>query len=289
MGHAVDVVIAWTYKETVELLKGATEIRRLYDLPLKLDRSEADRPRLSGEVYDAAVITYISSQIKPSVKRWFHARRTYEYSTAWLRVGDPGCVEGVARAAGWEGPLPAPFAVSSCRRFRLPRHTVALHPGCKPNWGFKRWHGFADLAAHLPRAAVIGTEADLATEGTYFSRWEWPPHVRILAGRLSLPDTAALLRQCALLVSNDSGLFHLAAAVGTRSLGIFGPTVPHREAMPGPHVFTMTKGLDCEPQCRRDRPAGRTACEHDIDCLRALTPAEVLERIRLIAPEVLRP
>jgi ADP-heptose:LPS heptosyltransferase len=244
---------------------------------------------LSREVYDAAVITYLSSRIKPSVKQWFRARRTYEFSNGWIRAGDPGCVAEVARAAGWEAPLPDAFAVSSRRRFRLRPHTVALHSGCKPGWGFKRWHGFAELATHLPRAVVIGTAADLEADGACFPRLKWPPHVRILAGRLSLPDTAALLRQCELLVSNDSGMFHLAAAVGARSLGIFGPTVPQREAMVSPNVFTITKGLDCEPQCRREWPAGRTACDRQIECLRALTPAEVLESLRCIAPEALEP
>jgi hypothetical protein len=287
----VDVVIGWTYRETLDLLRGIPEVRSVQGFPLRLDWERAAIPKLGGlrrRRYDAAAITYIASQIKPSVKQWFHARRTYEFSNAWVRVGDPGCVEGVARAAGWEGDLPKPVCAYSSRDFGLPAGTVALHPGCKPEWGFKRWHGFDKLAASFRSVVVVGSESDLQTGGTYFGPFEWPAHARIVAGELSLLDTAALLRQCALAVSNDSGMFHLAAAVGTRSLGVFGPTVPVREAMREPNVFTITKGLDCEPQCRRERPAGRSTCDREIECLRALTAGEVLDRVRGIAPEVSR-
>src|ERR1700742_3577660 len=45
-----------------------------------------------------------------------------------------------------------------------------------------------------------------------------------LVGRLSLPEIAAFLSRATLFVGNDSGLMHLAAAAGTPTLGLFGPT-----------------------------------------------------------------
>ena len=45
-----------------------------------------------------------------------------------------------------------------------------------------------------------------------------------LVGRLTLPEAAACLARCALFVGNDFGLMHLAAAAGTPTLGLFGPT-----------------------------------------------------------------
>ena len=45
-----------------------------------------------------------------------------------------------------------------------------------------------------------------------------------LCGRLTIPEAAACLARCALYVGNDSGLMHLAAASGTPTLGLFGPT-----------------------------------------------------------------
>jgi ADP-heptose:LPS heptosyltransferase len=52
-----------------------------------------------------------------------------------------------------------------------------------------------------------------------------------LCGTLTLPEAAACLARCALFVGNDSGLMHLAAASGTPTLGLFGPT-PAEEYAP---------------------------------------------------------
>src|SRR5256885_8051536 len=116
---------------------------------------------------------------------------------------------------GWEGAMPEPFANASSRRFDLPPGTIALHPGCKPDWPWKKWHGFGELARLFPNVAIVGTTEDLLTAGTYFHQpFVWPDHARVFIGQLDLPDTAALLRECAALVANDSGLMHLAAALG---------------------------------------------------------------------------
>ena len=50
------------------------------------------------------------------------------------------------------------------------------------------------------------------------------PEALDLTGRLQLPEVAAVMARCALFVGNDSGLMHLAAAAGTPTLGLFGPT-----------------------------------------------------------------
>src|SRR5208337_5007504 len=118
---------------------------------------------------------------------------------------------------------------SSNRKFDLPHGTVAIHPGCKPDWPWKRWHGFADLAGLFSNIVIVGTPEDLRTDNTYFEGlFMWPDHARNFVGKLGLRDTAALLRECAALISNDSGLMHLAAALGVPTFGIFGITSPQR-------------------------------------------------------------
>lgn len=57
-----------------------------------------------------------------------------------------------------------------------------------------------------------------------------------LAGRLTLTEAAAALARCALYVGNDSGLMHLAAAAGTPTVGLFGPSPPEEYAPCGPHA-----------------------------------------------------
>jgi heptosyltransferase-2 len=197
-----------------------------------------------------------------------------------MREGDMACVEKTARQLGWSGPLPRPFVRHSSRHFDLARGTVALHPGCKSGWPWKKWHGFEDIARLLPLVVLVGTPSDLSNENTYFGRsFCWPPHVRNFIGVLSLSDTAALLSQCSALISNDSGLMHIAAALGVPTFGIFGITSPRRECISLDNMLPITKGLPCEPGCRQ-RPWGRRDCEHHLRCLKTLTAREVLDKVR---------
>jgi ADP-heptose:LPS heptosyltransferase len=277
LGCEVDVLLVADYRGTAALLRGAPEIRRLFVVPSPWCRDGgADADGLDAARYDVAVATLLAAPHRGRVRadRWVAYDRAH-----WLRHGDTACAARAAAALGWTAPLPPPFVRHSGRAFDLAPGTVALHPGCKPGWGWKRWHGFPELAARFPDVALVGTDDDLRGGGTYFGALAaWPPQVRSFVGRLDLADTAALLAQSAALVSNDSGLLHVAAALETPAFGIFGITSPAREMMPLANAVAVTKGLPCEPACRR-RPWGRRDCEHHLECLRTLTPDEVADRV----------
>jgi glycosyltransferase involved in cell wall biosynthesis len=285
LGYEVDVLLAPDYPGTVELLEGAPEVRRLILVPGTASSSQEPRTEgLEETQYEVAVFTYWVRRLRARV--WAGRPLTFD-ARRWTAEGDTACVERVAREVGWTGEMPAPFAVHSGREFDdLAPGTIALHPGCKAGWPWKKWHGFPELAAELPHVVVVGTEEDRRTEGTYFGRpFEWPPHVRDLTGTLSLPDTAALLSRCAALVSNDSGLMHLGVALGIPVFGVFGITSPAREAIPAPNMLPVTKGLGCEPACRRQQ-WGRRDCHRHLECLRTLTGREVAERVRAALPQL---
>lgn len=109
------------------------------------------------------------------------------------------------------------------------KQLVALGPTA--NWSGKVWPAerfvalFRQLAPALPGAVpviVAGPgEAERAMAAPVLDAL---PGAIDLCGRLSLPGVAAALRRCALFVGNDSGLMHLAAAAGTPTLGLFGPS-----------------------------------------------------------------
>jgi len=283
LGYQVDVLLAPDYPDVVTLLEGAPEIRRLYTVPgpKASQPPQAPPPELRHEVYDVATFTVWSAPWQ----RFVRARQTFAFAPSqWLQEGDSACVAYIARAVGWNDPLPAPFALPSTRRFGLAPNTVALHPGCKPDWPWKKWHGFAELARLLPNVALIGTPADVDNAPTYFRMaFDWPKHVSNFIGTLSLQDTAALLRECAALVSNDSGLMHLGVALGIPTFGIFGITSPQREVIPAEHMFPITKGLPCEPACRQE-PWGRRDCAQHLACLKSLTAQEVFAKIQQVIP-----
>ena len=104
---------------------------------------------------------------------------------------------------------------------------VAFHPGSgseTKNWPIESWQ---ELGKHLfstnRRVLVIAGEADEARVRLLATAWKNKP-VQFVE-RLPLPHLAALLEN-ALFVGHDSGISHIAAAVGARSLLLFGPTNP---------------------------------------------------------------
>ena len=277
LGYDVDMLIASDYADVAGLLEGDADIKRLCHVasPWR-GGSSPDLSALAGERYDVATFTFWSHALRPYV----HAGRVLAFQQAqWLRDGDTACVRAIAKQLGWQAPLPPPFAHASAPPIDVAPGSVALHPGCKPDWPWKKWHGFDDLAARLPRVIVVGGEGDRVYEGTYFRRpFAWPSHVRDLTGQVDLPGTAAVLSRCAALVANDSGLMHLGVALGIPTFGIFGITSPAREAMDAPNMTIVTKGLPCEPACRQGA-WGRRDCEHHLRCLRTLSADDVLRRM----------
>jgi ADP-heptose:LPS heptosyltransferase len=280
LSYEVDVLLAPDDVAAAELLRGASLIRRLFVVPPERHKL-ADRPipDLQGRQYDLATFTHWSAPLGKNVS----ARRRYTFGSHWRSQGDIASLERIARELGWQDALPAPFAMKSARRFDLPQKTVAFHPGCKPNWPWKRWHGFEELASLFPSVAVVGTEADLDNSRTYFARpFQWPENVRDFTGKLDLRDTSALISQCSALISVDSGLMHLGVALRVPTFGIFGITNPQRECIPSPFMVPVSKQLSCEPACRRG-PWGRRDCERHLDCLKTLTPAEVAARVEMFS------
>jgi heptosyltransferase-2 len=85
-----------------------------------------------------------------------------------------------------------------------------------------------------------------------------------LAGRTSLDQAVALLSLADALVSNDSGLMHVGAALGRPQIALFGPSDPERT---GPHnakARVLRLGLDCSPCNKRVCPLGHHRCLEDL-------------------------
>lgn len=108
---------------------------------------------------------------------------------------------------------------------RLPDRFLALHPGSgspRKNWPVERFAALADALAPQEPFALIGGPADRAVGARLASI----ARRAVLVRDRSVSFVAALLRRARLCVGNDSGISHLAAAVGTPTLALFGPTDP---------------------------------------------------------------
>lgn len=164
----------------------------------------------------------------------------------WLiRLGrhrpDRHVVEEEAALIGEAVPTPPRLYLSAAHQEAaaaiLPADQPVLALGPAANWSGKQWPTarFIDLARRLtgPGGALEGA-AILVTAAAH-EREVAQPVLDAFAGQdtidligADLPSTAAALARCRLYVGNDSGLMHMAAAVGTPTLGLFGPTDDRR-------------------------------------------------------------
>jgi heptosyltransferase-2 len=94
-----------------------------------------------------------------------------------------------------------------------------------------------------------------------------------LAGATSLGQAFALLERLGLFITNDSGLMHAAAALGTPTLAVFGSTNLVTTAPQGPWTRLVHKPVECGPCLKPE-------CPMDLHCLTAISPDEVAEAAR---------
>ena len=97
-----------------------------------------------------------------------------------------------------------------------------------------------------------------------------PETVQDLTGRTSLPEMIEWIRRCQLVVTNDTGPMHVAAALRKRVVALFGPTDPRRTGPYGMLPDVLQAPLACVP-------CGRARCANPVpmDCLWRITPEAV--------------
>jgi len=145
---------------------------------------------------------------------------------------------------------------------------VALAPASV--WATKRWPYYADLARALApnaRIVVLGSREDAALAGEVVAAGG--ESAMNAAGVFSLLGSAELIRRCSVLVTNDSAPQHLASAMDTPTIAIFGPTVPAFGFGPLARQSTTVgiETLACRPCDRhgpRRCPLGHWRCMRDL-------------------------
>jgi len=156
--------------------------------------------------------------------------------------------------------------------------SIVLNPG--GNWDLKRWpvEKFVLLADRLQeefKAKVIisGAKKDVGLAETILKRARFKPI--ILTGQTNLKQLMALLKKANLVISADSGPLHLAGAVGTKTIGLFGPTRPEITGPRGAGKFiVLQKDVGCNQE-----PCYNLACPDNI-CMRSISVEEVVNEVR---------
>jgi lipopolysaccharide heptosyltransferase II len=174
---------------------------------------------------------------------------------------------------------------------------LVLHLGTGP-WGtYRRWPvtrfvGLAErLRSEFPGLTVVlcGTAADKEPVDEFIARYSGCVIRATDVG--SIERTALIVGNCDLFIGNDSGVMHLAAAMGTPTLGLFGATTPRHWAPVGPRTaYVCETHLPCSPCINTYRGISpdhctyveQSRCMKDITVERAFAEVQRLVQRKLV-------
>ncbi|MBI4684148.1 MAG: lipopolysaccharide heptosyltransferase II [Nitrospirae bacterium] len=142
--------------------------------------------------------------------------------------------------------FPFPLFELSTFKLQLPEEYAVIVPGAR--WKTKRWppERFGELASMLPlRFFVAGSKSDMDIADRVVKNSKG--NAVSMAGKTSIKELIELMRRARVVVSNDSGPMHVAAAFHVPVFAIFGPTNPLRTGPYGSGHFIIRKELECLP------------------------------------------
>ncbi|KPJ59913.1 MAG: hypothetical protein AMJ46_09065 [Latescibacteria bacterium DG_63] len=143
-------------------------------------------------------------------------------------------------------------------------------------WGVRKFAELADQIGGETGCAVVIVwgpgEEELAKEMVGAMKTE-----RVMACRTDIDEVGALLERCAVFISNDSGLKHIAVAVGTPTATVFGPTNPVTWSPPDPRHRAVYADVDC-------LFCDRNECESMV-CMKKLEASDVLPIVKELLGE----
>ncbi|MFN7086087.1 MAG: lipopolysaccharide heptosyltransferase II [Burkholderiales bacterium] len=301
-GLALDVLAPhWT----LPLLARMPEVRRALPNPfghgeLKLAERRRLGMRLASEGYDQAIV--LPNSFKSALVPFFAGiplRTGYVGELRWGLLNDarrldaralPLMVErfaalGVAAGEPLPRPLPAAhlktdensqLALQRKLALKTSRPVVALCPGAEYGPA-KRWpqQYFAELARHLGSRGcsvwLIGSARDAAL-GAAIAELSGGACIN-LCGRTTLDEAIDLLALARLVISNDSGLMHVAAALTRPLIALYGSSSPAFTPPLSAAAAILKLDLPCSPCFERECPLGH------FNCMMQLTPERVLEAV----------
>lgn len=210
---------------------------------------------------------------------------TFFYNRKVVTDGNMHAVERYLKVAGALGckstdvVFPFPLAKKELNGINEIKNSLkdyaVLVPGAR--WETKIWpsESFGRLASMLPLSSVVvGSSGDIPVADRIVAMSEGK--AVSLAGRTSLPELVEVMRGAQVVISNDSGPMHIAAALNIPVVALFGPTSPERTGPYGEGHVIVRSAKECAP-CFRKR------CR-DSGCMKEISPGEVFENVRRFLP-----
>jgi lipopolysaccharide heptosyltransferase I len=307
--HMPDTFIGWVVRQRcASLLDGNPDIDKLFVVPNRdvLPDIVKTGLRLRSEHFDTAldmqglalsgILTLLSG-----AKRRIGLDRNREGNFLYLNHAcvpgkDPNrhaidIQYGFAEALGIKPPVgdvpiqrylvdaDAAFAEEVLKPLRQP--VVVLNSGASTiykRWPLEYWAEVGrKLAAKGASLVLLGGKDECNSVDELEEAIGRGPLVLSLAGKTSLRQLASVVARCDLMISGDTGPLHIAVDVGTRCLGLYGPTSPMATGPYGGRNVALWKHAECSP-CNRI-----PVCGSDVHCLTSITPDEVVAEVDKMA------
>ncbi len=165
------------------------------------------------------------------------------------------------------GPTPFSKLNPPVRRQLFEKHALQpnqyfiVHPGMAGsalNWPQSHYSILIEKLINAGTVVITGTKADDPYLTELRPQWEKHPQVRWLQDQLSMDDLLSLLKTARGVVAPSTGVLHLAASLGTKSVGIYSPILAHKATRwgpRGPNAVAMAPSVDCPAtdQCWGER------------------------------------
>jgi ADP-heptose:LPS heptosyltransferase len=166
------------------------------------------------------------------------------------------------------------------------KRVIAIHPGTKKKDAIRRWdkEKFAELINLLLKdkkmRIVLFKGPDEEDVADYI--YEKTGKKAIMAENLNLKKVGALIEKCSVFIGTDSGLGHIAAAFGVKTLVIFGPANPTRTIPYGEHTAYIRAKCPCSPALKYPfwSTSDKIICNNNLQCLKKLYPHEIYEELK---------
>lgn len=168
---------------------------------------------------------------------------------------------------------------------------VGIHPGTGPSATSRRWapEKFGKLADWLIKeknAKVIFTGANSELELINESIKVMTSKPIIAAGKINLKQFAELCHRCLLFIGVDTGPLHIAAAMKTKVIGLYGPNTPLKWGPYGKGHITIYKNLDCSP-CTKQYLGQVSKCQEP-KCMEEIGVEEVMQVVEKMLLDIKR-
>ena len=172
---------------------------------------------------------------------------------------------------------------------RLPRPFVVVNPNAGELALHRRWmpERFHELLCRLLDSfpemnfVFIGSRSERNYVASVLAELSGHSRVRNLAGQLNLDELCFVLDNALALITNDSGPMHLAAALGTPCVALFGPETPDHYGPMGEGHWAIYKRLPCSP-CLTPFDGKMFPCPFEVRCLREISVDEVFEAAKKV-------